>query len=99
MIVVGAVQIPFTMLIVFGHRQFADCGFSPALQARGLVFGAAIVDVGLQFPGWPLVPVLQVQDGATPVESDGHCAVVDPTQAKVENEVRCATQFGLLQRH
>ena len=32
LMVVGAVQIPFTMLIVFGHRQFADCGFSPALQ-------------------------------------------------------------------
>ena len=35
LMVVGAVQIPFTMLIVFGHRQFAVCGFSPALQLRG----------------------------------------------------------------
>ena len=34
LIVVGAVQIPFTMLSVFGHRQFAVCRFSPALQLR-----------------------------------------------------------------
>jgi hypothetical protein len=100
LMVVVAVQMPATMLIEFGQRQLAACGFSPALQVRGLVFGAAMVEVVLQFPGWPLVPVLQVQDGATPVESDGHCAaVVDPAQAKVEKDVRLATQLGLLQRH
>lgn len=47
-----------------------------------------------------MVPGLQTQEGATPVESEGHGAVdADPTQANVENEVRCATQPGLLQRH
>lgn len=53
----------------------------------------------LQLPGWPVVPVLQVQLGGVPVESAGQAAAPDPAQTKVENDVRCGVWAGLLQRH
>ena len=36
------------------------------------VFGGAIVPAGLQAPGTPVVPVLQMQFGCVPVEFAGH---------------------------
>ena len=41
-------------------------------------FCGAIVPAALQLPGWPVVPVLQMQFGGVPVESAGHVAPPPP---------------------